>query len=176
LKKEQKAVIIDGLQDTFAKSKIGVLTNYRGLKTKDLLDVRKKLKDADGKFVIAKNTLARSASEKAGMGQISPLLNETTAIAFGFSDIKSLAVAITEYVRMTKTTLTIKGGYLGDKLLTTADITRLTTLPSREQLLAQLLGQLNSPIATLMAQLNAPLSGLVNVLNARKNQLEGEAK
>jgi large subunit ribosomal protein L10 len=173
MKKEEKAVIIDKLQESFAKANIGILTNYRGMKTVDLLEIRKRLKGAGGKYEIVKNTLARFASEKAGITQLEPILNETTAIAFGYSDTKKLAVAITEYIRTTKTVMIIKGGFLGKRMLTPADVTRLTTLPSRDVLLSMLLGQLNAPIAGLMAQLNAPVSGLVNVLNGRKKQLEG---
>ena len=173
MKKEEKANIIDKLQESFAKASIGVLTNYRGLKTNDLLEIRKRLKNAGGRYEIVKNTLARFASERAGINQLEPLLNETTAIAFGFSEPRDLASAITEYARTTKTALTIKGGFLGSRLLTPADVIRLTTLPSKEVLLAQLMGQLQLPIAMLMRQLNAPISGLANVLNERKKQLEG---
>jgi large subunit ribosomal protein L10 len=173
MKKEEKATIIDQLQELFAKANVGVLTNYRGMKTSDLLEIRKRLKNAGGKYEIVKNTLARFAAEKAGITQLEPLFNETTAIAFGFKEPKDLALAVTEYTRTTKTVMVIKGGFLGNRLLSTADVTRLTTLPSRDILIAQLMGQLQSPIAMLMAQLNAPISGLVNVLNERKKQIEG---
>jgi large subunit ribosomal protein L10 len=138
-----------------------------------LLEIRKRLKVANGKYEIVKNTLARFASEKAGITQLEPVLNQTTAIAFGFGDPKQVAVAISDYTRTTKTVMVVKGGFLGKRLLTPADVTTLTTLPSREVLLSMLMGQLNAPIAGLMAQLNAPVSGLVNVLNGIKKQLEG---
>jgi len=173
MKKAAKAVIIDKLQDNFATAKIGVLTNYRGLKTAELLEIRKRLKGAGGKYEVVKNTLARFASQKAGITEIEPSLNQSTAIAFGFGDPREVAIAISDYIRTTKTVLTIKGGFLGNRKLTPADVTRLTTLPSRDVLLSMLMGQLNAPIAGLMAQLNAPVSGLVNVLNGRKKQLEG---
>jgi large subunit ribosomal protein L10 len=173
MKKEEKAVIIAKLQDDFAKAKIGVLTNYRGMKTSDLLEVRKRLKAVGGKYEIVKNTLAGFASEQAGITVIKPVLSETTAIAFGFKEPKDLAAAIVDYTRTTKTVMVVKGGFLGNHALTPADVVTLTTLPSKEVLIARVMGQLQSPIAMLMAQLNAPVSGLVNVLNGRKKQLEG---
>jgi large subunit ribosomal protein L10 len=173
MKKAEKATIIDKIQESFHKASVGVLTNYRGMKTADLLEIRKRIKGAGGKYEIVKNTLALFAAEKAGITQLEPLFNETTAIAFGFNEPKDLALAVTEYTRTTKTVMVIKGGFLGKRLLTTDDVIRLATLPSRDVLIAQLLGQLQSPVASLMGQLNAPLSGLVNVLNQRKKQLEG---
>lgn len=173
MKKEGKAVIIDSLEESFKKSNIGILTNYKGLKTEELLELRKRMRAAGGKFAVVKNTLTKFAADKAGYNQIGGLLNDTTAIAFGFKDARDVAVALADYIRMNKTTLTIKGGFLGKRLLTTADVQVITTLPTREVLLAMLMGQLQAPIARLMGQLNAPVSGLVNVLNGRKKQLEG---
>jgi large subunit ribosomal protein L10 len=173
MKKEGKAVIIDKLEESFSKSNIGILTNYKGLKTIDLLEIRKRVRVAGGKFEVVKNTLAKFAADKAGYNQIDTLLNDTTAIAFGFRDVRDVAVALADYIRTSKTTLAIKGGYLGKKLLTPQDVHTITTLPTREVLLAMLMGQLQSPIVMLMRQLNAPISGLANVLNARMKQLEG---
>ncbi|MBN1367110.1 MAG: 50S ribosomal protein L10 [Dehalococcoidales bacterium] len=173
MKKEGKAVIIDNLEESFKKSSVGILTNYKGLKNVDLLEIRKRMRTAGGKFEVVKNTLAKFAADKAGYDQIDSLLNDTTAIAFGFKDARDIAVALADYIRTTKTTLSIKGGFLGSKLLTPQDVQTIATLPTREVLLAMLLGQLQSPIVMLMGQLNAPVSGLVNVLNGRKKQLEG---
>jgi len=173
VKKEAKAVIIEELRESFSKASIGILTNYKGLKTVDLLEIRKKLRQAGGKFEVVKNTLARFAAEKVGVNQIDSLLNDTTAIAFGFRDAREAAVALSDYIRTTKSTLTIKGGFLGQRLLTPRDVQTITTLPTREVLLAMLLGQLQAPVARLMGQLNAPIAGLANVLNARMKQLEG---
>jgi len=175
LKKDEKAVIIDKLQEDFTKANAGILTNYRGLKTKDLLELRKKLRAANGKYEVVKNTLAHFAADKAGVTQIGSLLNETTAIAFGFGEVRDLAVAITDFTRTSKVVLTVKGGFLGGRLLSPQDIITLTTLPTKPVMIARLMGQLQSPIASLMGQLNAPVSGLANVLRARMKQLEGGA-
>jgi len=173
LKKEQKAVIIDKLQDSFAKANAGILTNYRGLKTADLLEIRKRLKAANGKYEVVKNSLAHFAAEKTGVSQIEGLLTETTAIAFGFGEVHDLAAAMMDFAKTTKSPLVVKGGFLGGRLLTPQDIITLTTLPSKPVMISRLMGQLQSPVAMLMGQLNAPVSGLANVLRARMKQLEG---
>jgi large subunit ribosomal protein L10 len=136
LKKDEKSVIIDQLQELFSKSSVGILTNYRGLKTIDLLELRKKLKAVNGKYEITKNTLARFAAEKAGINQITGMLTETTAIAFGFGGISELAAAVSDFARNSKTPLAIKGGFLGNRLLSLQDIVILTTLPTKPVLWA----------------------------------------
>ena len=173
MKKEGKALIIDRLEESFGKSNIGILTNYKGLKTVDLMELRKRLRAAGGKFEVVKNTLTKFAADKAGISQIDNLLSDTTAIAYGFQDARNAAIALVDFIRSNKSPLTIKGGFLGDKLLTAQDVQTIATLPSREVLLAMLMGQLQLPIIMLMGQLNAPVRGLANVLNARMKQLEG---
>ena len=172
MKKEEKAKIVEQIQDYIVSSKIGILTNYKGLKTTELSELRIKLKTVNGKYIVTKNTLARFAAERAGIKQLEGLLTDSTAIAFGFGEPQELARALNEYIRGSKTPLVIKGGFLGPRILTKEDVSTLITLPPIEVLLSHLMGQLQSPVTMLMRQLNAPVSGLVNVLNARKEQLE----
>ena len=175
MKKDEKAVIIDQLQDLFARSTVGILTNYRGMKTADLIELRKRLKPVNGKFEIAKNTLAKFAAEKAGVKQLDSALTETTAIAFGFGEVRDLAAVMSDFVKSTKTVLQIKGGFLGGKLITAKDVVTLSTIPSKPVLIARFMGGLQMPLSMLVGQLNAPISGLANVLRARQKQLEGGA-
>jgi len=172
MKRQEKAQVIEKLQEEFVRSRVGILTNYQGLKTTDLLDLRQKLKGANGKYIVVKNTLGRFAAERAGLKNLESLLTETTAIAFGYGEPAEVARVMTEYVKVSKTPLKIKGGFLGNRVLSPGEVEVLVTLPSMKELIAKLMGQLQSPVAMLMGQLNAPISGLVNVLNARKQQLE----
>lgn len=174
MKKEAKAKIIDSLQDSFKRSNVCILTNYRGMKTGDMLEVRKKLRAVDGKFEVVKNTMANFAAEKIGKKQISRLLTETTAAVFGFGEIRDLAAALNDYIRVSKSPLVIKGGLLGDRMLTPDDVITLASIPSKQVLIAMFMGGLQMPLTMLAGQLNAPISGLANVLRARKKQLEGD--
>ena len=177
MQKEGKAKIISKLQDTLKNCSIGIVTEYRGLKTPDLIDLRKKLKETGAKYEVVKNTLIRRAAEGAGMKQIAEIFDGPIALAYCSKDAPAMARVLSDYIRSTKTTLTIKGGFLDGQLMSAADVSILATLPSREVLLARILGGMQAPIARLLGQFNAPIQGLAGVLQARINQLEkGEAK
>jgi large subunit ribosomal protein L10 len=94
------------------------------------------------------------------------------AIAFGYQDMVAPAKVLASFIGESGSGLTIKGGFLSDRLLTSDEVTTLSKLPSREVLLAQLMGQLKSPISTLVNSLAAPIRGTIAVLQARIQQLE----
>jgi large subunit ribosomal protein L10 len=96
------------------------------------------------------------------------------AIAFVKEDISKSAKALTEHIVANKMTMSIKGGYLNDRLLTAKEVATLATLPPRDQLIAKVLGGIQGPLYALLNQVNAPLRGLAVVLQGRIKQLEGE--
>jgi large subunit ribosomal protein L10 len=104
---------------------------------------------------------------------LDPLLTGPVAIAFGFDDVVKPAQVLREHIRTASSVLQIKGGILGDKLLTPDDVVALATMPSREVLIARLLGQLQAPIQALHNVLSAPIRGFLYVMQARAKQLEG---
>ncbi|GAI11618.1 unnamed protein product, partial [marine sediment metagenome] len=79
-----------------------------------------------------------------------------------------------DYIRIEKVSLSIKGGFLGDRLLTSEDVMTLSTLPSREVLLAKILGGMQAPVFALLSCLTTPVAGFMRVLQTRIQQLEGE--
>jgi large subunit ribosomal protein L10 len=170
---EKKKQIMDSLEQTFAKSNSGIMTDYRGLKTSDVVALRRKLKENGVEFHVVKNTLARIAAEKAGKDQLAGIFNGPMAIAFVKEDISRGAKALTEHITVTKLAITIKGGFLGNKLLTPKEVSTLATLPSREILLGKVMGGIQGPLYALVYQMNAPLQGLMTVLQGRIKQLEG---
>jgi len=172
--REKKAQTIDRLRDTFSKCSIGILTDYRGLSTPEITVLRRKLRESSVEYKVVKNTLARFAGERAGKGDLVSLFEGPIAIAFGYGDITEPAKVLTDYIRISKASLDIKGGFLGDRLLTSEDVATLSTLPSREILLAKVLGGMQGPIITLVGCLTTPIKGIIGVLQARIKQLEGE--
>jgi len=171
--RDKKAKAIDQLQDTFTRCQIGILTDYRGLTAPQLTALRRRLREASIEYKVVKNTLARFAGERAGRSGLSSLFEGPVAIAFGYSNITEPARVLTDYIRSSQLTLSIKGGFISDRLLTAAEVTTLATLPPREVLLARVLGGMQSPISALVGCLSNPLRGLVGVLGARIKQLEG---
>lgn len=172
--KEKKAQIIDRLQETFSKCSVGILTDYRGLTVAEVTGLRRKLREAGIEYKVVKNTLARFAAERAERADLSDSFVGPVAIAFGYGDIAQPARVLADFIRDSKSDLTIKGGFLDDRLLTAEEVMVLSKLPSREVLLARVLGGMQSPITSLVNCLSAPITGLARVLQARITQLEGE--
>ena len=172
--REKKAQIIDELQQVFSECRVGIFTDYRGLSVVEMSDLRRSLRNSDIKYRVVKNTLARFAVERAGKNELVSFFEGPVAIAFGYGDITEPARILAEYIRDSKTSLSIRGGFLGDRVLTPGDVETLATLPSREILLGKLLAGMQSPVITLISCLANPLRGVIGVLQARIKQLEGE--
>lgn len=172
--KEQKAQIIDRLQQLFSKCSIGILTDYRGLSASEMTSLRRKLGESGIEYKVVKNTLARFAAERAGKDDLVSLFEGPVAMTFGYGDITEPARALADYIRTEKVSLSIKGGFLGDRLLTSEDVMTLSTLPSREILLAKILGGMQAPVFALLSCLTTPVTGFMRVLQTRIQQLEGE--
>ncbi len=174
MSREKKTKIIDKLQETFSKSSISILTDYRGLVTHEMTVLRRRLQASNSEYKVVKNTLARLAAERAGKGDLAGSLEGPIAIAFGYGDITAPAKVLTEYIRETRASLSIKGGFLSGRLITPEQVITLATLPSREILVAKVLGQMKSPVSALLGCLTTPIRGIMGVLQARIKQLEGE--
>ncbi len=174
MSREKKAEIIDGLQEVFSGCSIGILTDYRGLSTAEITDLRRTLKKSDIEYRVVKNTLARFAAERAGKNELVTLFEGPVAIAFGYGGEVKPAKVLADYIKASKASLSIKGGFLADRMLTSGDVETLATLPSREILLARVLAGMQSPIVALIGSLAAPMRGVIGVLQARIKQLEGE--
>ena len=173
MSREKKVQIIDWLQEVFATCSIGILTDYRGLSAPEMTELRRSLRELGIEYKVIKNTLARFAVERAGKNELVSFLEGPTAIAFSYGDIIEPAKALADYIRTSKATLNIKGGFLGDRLLTSKEVMTLSTLPTREILLAKVIGGMQIPVILLPNRLATPLRGFIGVLQARIKQLEG---
>ena len=172
--REKKAAIIDQMEERFSRSTVGIFTDYRGLTTSEITSLRRSLQAASNEYTVVKNTLAGFAAERAGKDTLLTALEGPIAIAFGYDDITSPAKVLSNFIRDTKLEIGIKGGFIGDRLLTAEEVMTLATLPSREILLARVLGQMKSPVSNLVSCLASPIRGIIGVLQARIRQLEGE--
>lgn len=171
--KKKKAQIIDGLQQVFAKSSMGILTDYRGMPAPEVLSLRRKLRESGIDYKIVKNTLAQLAARKAGKGQLASLFNGPVAVAFGYGETVEPAKLLIDYIGNTKTNLSIKGGFLNDSLLSADEVRTVSTLPPRKVLLSRVVGGMQLPVAVLISSLSSPMQGIIGVLEARIHKLEG---
>jgi large subunit ribosomal protein L10 len=170
---EKKVKIVESLEETFSRTRVGVLTNYRGLTTAALNELRGKLRDAGVEYKVVKNSLAQRAVKQVGLEDLTGILAGPMAIAFDFSDSPTVAKVIADFLRASKSTLGIKGGFLGDRVLTTKEVETLAKLPSKQVLISQVMAGIQSPLYGLVSVLAGPIRSIMGVLQARIKQLEG---
>jgi large subunit ribosomal protein L10 len=170
--REQKVRIVDELKEAIIGCSAAVLTDYQGLSASELDVLRRKLRELNVEYRVVKNTLARFAAEKADKDFLASSFEGPVAIAFGYGDVAEPARAISEYIKGSDSSLSIKGGLLNDRLLTVDEVGRLARLPQREVLIAQVLAGMQAPITGLVTCLASPIRGFVGVLQSRIKQLE----
>ena len=172
---EAKIRRVDELKGKLERSSIAVAANYTGLSVNEMTDLRRRMRAAGVDFTVVKNTLTYLAAEAVGRPQIKEIVQGPTVMAFGYDDPQDVARALSDYIRATRSSLTIRGAVLGDgPVLPPADVTRMGSLPSKDQLIATLLGQFQSPLQRLLGVLNGPLRNLDALLQARIQQLESD--
>ena len=169
-KKEQ---LVEELRERIARSTIAVGTAYRGLTVPEMDQFRRRMRGAGIELRVVKNTLARLAAEQAGKPTLAQIIEGPTALAFGYGDIMAVARAFSEYVPTAPPAFSVRAIYLDGQVLPGRELGELVRLPSKEVLLAQVVGQLQSPLATLAGLLEAPLTELARLLEAAASQLPG---
>ena len=170
MRKEQKAEIVQEIQEIVAKSQIGILTDFKGLKVEDMTRLRRQLAEAEGQLRIVKNTLLRRAG--ADDSPLAPLVSHSTgpnALTLGFGDPVAVTKVLIKFAQE-KPQLVIKAGALSGQELSPKDLEALSKLPAREVLLAQLLGVMQGVPQGLVSVLAAAIRNLLNVLVAIKDQ------
>jgi large subunit ribosomal protein L10 len=170
ISKEKKEQILGELKEMLANSKATIMSDYRGLTAGQMAEVRNKLRPFDGKFMVAKNTLVLKGLEQLGMPQPEDMLQGPTALSFLFADISQPLRAFVDHAR-TMDVLTIKGGLLGDRVMTASDVLLLSQLPDTDTVRAFALAGVQSPVSAFVGVLDAALRGLLYVLDAQAEQL-----
>jgi len=171
----EKVEQVELLTEKLKNSHVAVLTDYRGLTVGQLQDLRGRLRANEVEYRVVKNTLARRAAAEAGHPDFQELLKGPVGIAFGGEDVGAPARLLAEFVRQTRLRLDIVGGLVEGRVMAPDQVRQTADLPSRQVLLAQLLGTLQSPIAQLVGTIQAPVQQLVGLLEAYRDKLEGPA-
>jgi large subunit ribosomal protein L10 len=168
----EKVAEVEELTDRLERSTMAVITDYRGLSVAQLADLRRQLRQANVELRVTKNTLARLAASRVGREAMLPGLEGPTAIAFSYGDPAAMVRTLTDAIRVQRLAMQVKSGLLGDRLLPAAEVSRIAELPSRDVLIAQVVGTVQGPIAGFVNVLAATLQSIVGVLDARRQQLE----
>ncbi|HMG25236.1 MAG TPA: 50S ribosomal protein L10 [Acidimicrobiia bacterium] len=142
----EKTAVVEEIRTKLDGADAAVLTEYRGLSVRALADLRGSLRPANTEYKVFKNRLARRAAEEAGLTDLLPLLEGPVAIAFVHGDAVPAAKALRDFGR-TNPELVVKGGLLGPRLVTAAELSELADIPPRDQLLAMLAGGFQAPLA-----------------------------
>ena len=172
IRPEKEAMVRD-LSDRLERAQIALLADYRGLTVSQMTELRRQLGSADTEIRVAKNTLARIAVRGTPHEVLATELEGPTAFVFGYRDPTQTAKAFTDVIRMQRLNVPIKGGLLGERHLSAADVTRIAELPPRDVLIAQVVGSVQAPITSFVGVLAATLQSFLGVLEARRQQLEG---
>ena len=172
--KQQKEVFVEVVYEKMQSCKSAILADYRGLTVAAVTELRNKLRESNSDLKVAKNTLIKIAVDKIGIEGLDPYLEGPTAIAFGYDDPVAPAKILSEFARTNKD-LEIKGGVLEGRVITAEGVKGLASLPSREVLLAKVLGGMQAPLYGFANVLQGNIRNFVYVLEAVRKQKAGEA-
>lgn len=169
----EKELSVAQLKEAMQNAKSVVLADNLGMTVSQVTQLRKELRGAGVELKVAKNTLIRIAAEELGIEGLAPYLHGTTTLAFSNVDEASAAKKIREFFAKEKNPkLVTKAGILEGKVLDAEGVKQLADLPSREVLLAQVLGGIQAPLTGVANAINGLLSSFAYCLDARIRQLE----
>ena len=169
--REEKAAIIEDLRERLRGTDLAIVTDYRGLTVAQMQTLRRELRAAGGEFKVAKNTLLRLAAEREDQAGLAQLLDGPSGIAFADGDMVTVAKAVTTFAKRVDA-LEVRGGLMNGQAISAEEVGALASLPSREELLAKMLGSMQAPATNLVGVLSAVARSLAYVLQARADQLQ----
>jgi len=151
---EQKQQAVAELAERIRNSVAGVIVDYKGITVEDDTKLRKELRESGVKYTVVKNTLIKRAAEQAELNGIDDVLNGTSAIATSDEDYVAAARILQNFADKHEN-FTVKTGYLDNEVISLEKIKSLAKLPSREVLLANVLGAFQAPIESFARAVQA---------------------
>lgn len=162
-----KELLVSDLREIVAHSKGAFLTEYRGLTVAEISNLRKKLRPHDAEYHVVKNTLFKIAIGEDAGKQLDTLLKGPTAIVFSKGDVVQPAKAVIDFLTaLKKPEIKLKGGWIDGKVYNADQVTSISKLPPKEQIIAQLIGSLNAPASNLVGTLNNVIGDFVRTVQA----------
>jgi large subunit ribosomal protein L10 len=170
MKRAEKEQLVTELSDKLKNAQSLYYTDFTGLNVKRMTELRRRLKRAGVDYVVIKNTLALRAVNESGL--VGETLKGPTGLVVG-KDPVAAARVLTEFAKEFEDKPAVKGGMLQGKAIDNAQVKRMASLPSREQMLADLAAGLQSPMAAFVGALNGLFYQFAGALDALKSQREG---
>jgi len=150
-----KEVVVNEVKEKLQKASSVVLVDYKGINVEDVTELRKRFRNAGVEYKVYKNTLFKRAASEVGMESLHEYLQGTVAAAFGVNDAVAPAKILNQFMKdKPKTTITVKAGYVEGQIMDAKDVKALGDLPSRDVLIAMVLGGLQGSIRNLAYMLN----------------------
>jgi large subunit ribosomal protein L10 len=163
MNKVEKQETVDSLGEQFRSIQSAFLINYNGLKVVDATELRRKIREIDGRYIVVKNTLAMRAAKETKLEQLEPYFQGPTAVAYHPKDVVRLAKLLTEISR-SNPNFAFKAALVEGKIVPTSEIQAIASMPSREVMLSKLVFLLKAPLLRLNMVLKAPVRDLCLVL------------
>jgi large subunit ribosomal protein L10 len=160
-----KVAVVDEVREGLTGSAATLLTHYRGLSVTELAELRAKLREANARMRVAKNTLARRAAADAGIEGFDELLTGPTGLVFCEEDPVGPAKALRDFAK-DHPELVVRGGYLDGAVLSEEEASKLADLESKEELLAKLAGLMYGALANTARLLQAPIEKQARLVQA----------
>jgi len=176
LNRDQKAAVIEEVAAQLREADAVYAVDYRGTSVPQAAELRAKLRDADTRFRVVKNTLTQRAADGAGAEALKPYLEGPTALVFVNGDAAVAAKALSDF-RRTSGRLQFKGGLMGGGVLSAEQIDAIARLPSRDVLYGRLVGMVASPLTGLASAMDGLIGGLARQLQQiaeQRDVAEGE--
>jgi large subunit ribosomal protein L10 len=167
MNKAEKQQTVESLGEQFRSISSAFLIDYKGLKVVDATELRRKIREMDGHYVVVKNTLALRAAKETRMEQLEPFFQGPTAVAYHPKDVVRMAKLLTE-ISKTNPNFAFKAALVEGKVVPAEDIQKLASMPSREVMLSKLIFLLKAPLQRLTMVLKAPVRNLDSVLQQIK--------
>lgn len=164
--KGTKKVLVGSYAEMLGRSQAVIFADFRAMPTPVLNNLRTAVRNAGGGLRAAKNTLTAIALQESGMAVPEELLVGQTITAYCFGEVSPVAKAMLDFARENGDKFTVKGGVMGQRILSVDDVKALATLPPIEVLRAQLIGMLQTPAARLIGVLSAPGGQIARALKA----------
>ena len=173
---QRKVDQVAKIAELIGRAEITISTAYQGVPMAKQIELRQQLRDAGAEMMVVKNTLLRIAAEQLGKPEYAQISEEATALVVGFDGPVSAAKALTAFIRANlDTKIAIRKAVDGGRVVDEAFVRDLATLPSREQLVSRLAGNLVAKIGELSGLLVATQRQFAGLLEARAKQLETSA-
>lgn len=171
LTKTRKDELVSGYVEILKQTSGFVIIQYSGMSTPDINDLRAKIREAKGQYVVAKNTLLTKALQQVGWPVPDDLLQGPSAIAFGMDNLPGVAKVVVDYLADKDVQkIAAKGGIMANEIFGASKLDAISKLPTLDEIRAQIAGLIVAPATGLVSVLQAVNSQIVNVLQAYEDK------